>query len=1239
MSLIKILEKHNQLALSNRDKGDRFEKLILGYFKTDPTYTSQIKNIWPWHDFPFRPQNQDLGIDLVAETFSGKFWAIQCKNYDLKRSVKKGNIDSFLEASTRQIFDRKGDKVHFAHAIIVTATDHWGPNATKVIQEERIVKTTKITIADLENAPVDWHSIEKDIYGENAVVKKKVNVFAHQQAAIKNALEHFKHHNRGKLIMACGTGKTYTSLRIAERFRSYHLKQKNVVILYLVPSISLVKQTLNEWSTFASKKIYPICVCSDPRVSQVKQYDAMTESVEDLGNPATTNSEVTSEEVQAGLASAQHELVVIFSTYHSIRVIIDAQKKSKFTFDLAVCDEAHRTAAISQKDTEMSYFRKILDDDLVWSEKRMFMTATPKIYTESAKQQASDKGCDVASMDDEATYGKEFYKIGFGTAVERGLLSDYKVISLEINQNHPTYSLFSHDVLRKYQPEDLAKMVGVISCLGKQVEQDGQKLYDDDPAPMNRSILFTNNISNSKKIKKDFYDLSTEVDLDAVFSDKSKVIKLRTDHVDGGMGILKRSNALKWLEDESANKNECRMLTNVRCLGEGIDVPSLDAAIFWSDKQSEIDVVQAVGRIMRKKEGKKYGYIIIPIFIDIEADQEKEIDLKYKTVWKILRALRAHDDRLDIYINKLRVHKGRSLSHGHGGFDPLVLSVPQGATLFSDEEKQGYIYGKIVNKVGDRMYWDKWVDMIAQIQKKEKERIKEKVKDDKLSFLYGKFVEAVRSSVNIDFGDEDAINLLSDHLVTKPIFNTLFPNYKFSENNEVAKTLEGVIGSLDDFNISAYEERELERFYESVKKRVEGISESAGKQELIKDLYNKYLVKIDTKRSKKLGTVYTPIEIVDFMIQSTDVLLEKYFDKRITNEGVQILDPFTGTGTYITRLLQSGFIEKKDLERKYEKEIWANEIELLPYYVSDVNIESAYQEISESKEYKEFDNMLLIDTFQFGEKSAITKANSFFEDQTSKAKQQHEAKLTLIIANPPYSVIERTSYPQLNKKLKATYGKFGKANVFTGNAYVKAFRWATDKLDEGIIAYITPSSWLTENGGRGIRHHFEKEFHAVYVYDLKGNEYGSNPRGTNVFGIREGISITFLIKKPKRQEKANIYYAAIDENTKKKERLAIIKNTKSVINIDFKRITPNPYDDWLHQRVEFPEHYIPLYAKKGGVITEEGHFFRTYSNGYKTGNDAQLVNFSKVELHKQVESLVAHPPPPPKNFGDAAIGH
>ncbi len=313
----------------------------------------------------------------------------------------------------------------------------------------------------------------------------------------------------------------------------------------------------------------------------------------------------------------------------------------------------------------------------------------------------------------------------------------------------------------------------------------------------------------------------------------------------------------------------------------------------------------------------------------------------------------------------------------------------------------------------------------------------------------------------------------------------------------------------------------------------------------------------------------------------------------------------------------------------------------MPYYVADVNIESAYQEISESTEYKEFNNVLLIDTFQFGEHSAITKANSFFEDQTSKAKQQHEAKLTLIVANPPYSVVKRTNYSQLNQKLKETYGRFDtKSHALTRNAYVKAFRWATDKLEEGIIAYITPSSWLTENGGRGIRHHFEKDFHAVYVYDLKGWEKEKGKLGfvhTGVFDIKQNIAITFLVKKS-HKAKANIYYSSTDGLVKQKEKLTIIKNTKSVIHLDFEKITPNPYDDWVHQRVAFPEDWIPIYAKRGGIITEEGHFFRTYSNGFLTGNDAQQINFSKVELKKQVEGFISQSPPPPKNSGFTVIG-
>ncbi|MCY4298063.1 MAG: N-6 DNA methylase, partial [Flavobacteriaceae bacterium] len=437
---------------------------------------------------------------------------------------------------------------------------------------------------------------------------------------------------------------------------------------------------------------------------------------------------------------------------------------------------------------------------------------------------------------------------------------------------------------------------------------------------------------------------------------------------------------------------------------------------------------------------------------------------------------------------------------------------------------------------------------------------------------------------------------------------------------------------------------ELQKFYERIIDKTKGLETPFQKQGLIKDLYNKFFQKIDSNLSAKLGIVYTPIEIVDFMIHSVDDLLYKEFGKRLTDEKVKVIDPFTGTGSYVVRLLQSGLIQRKDLERKYIKEIYAREINLLAYYTADVNIESTYFDITGVQ--KDYDNILFTDTFQVEEPDVVKgKArqegglSGLLSDNYEKIQSHRNNPVEVIIGNPPYSKIKRANYPQLNQKLRDTYGEFGKSYAFTKNSYVKAFRWATDKLEEGIIAYITPSSWLTENGGRGIRHHFEKEFHAVYVYDLKGERrpstHGFNANG--VFEIKSDVAITFLIKKPKQQGKANIYYAAIDETTKKKEKLDIIKKTASVHHLKFKKITPNKYDDWLNQRVAFPEHYIPIYAKKGGVITEEGHFFRTYSNGYKTGNDAKLVNFSKVELQKQVESLVAHPPP--KNFENVSIGH
>ncbi|MCY4162034.1 MAG: N-6 DNA methylase, partial [Flavobacteriaceae bacterium] len=410
-------------------------------------------------------------------------------------------------------------------------------------------------------------------------------------------------------------------------------------------------------------------------------------------------------------------------------------------------------------------------------------------------------------------------------------------------------------------------------------------------------------------------------------------------------------------------------------------------------------------------------------------------------------------------------------------------------------------------------------------------------------------------------------------------------------------------------------------FYERIIDKTKGLETPFQKQGLIKDLYNKFFQKIDSNLSAKLGIVYTPIEIVDFMIHSVDDLLYKEFGKRLTDEKVRVIDPFTGTGSYVVRLLQSGLIQPKDLERKYTKEIQAREINLLAYYTADVNIESAYYE--RSKELKDYDNIILTDTFQVEETDLAKQdltieklSKSQLSDNFKRIQLQRNSLLEVIIGNPPYSISKTSFHPGLKKKSKETYGRFYESRMFIRNSYIKAFRWATDKLKEGVIAYITPSSWLIDNGGRGIRHHFEQEFHAVYVYDLKGERRPSTHgfNGNSVFEIKSDVAITFLIKNPKRQAKANIYYAAIDEKIKKKEKLDIIKNTQSVINLDFKKITPNAYDDWVDKREEFPGDWIQVYKQKRDV--GEQYFFITDSSGLQTGNDPKQVNFSLDYLLK-----------------------
>ena len=1119
----KILEKYRRNSFSERDKGAKFENLMKRFLQTTPLYTDKFKNVWLWNEFPYRKDlgGKDSGIDLVAETVEGDFWAVQCTCYADDAYINKPAVDSFLATSSREFTNGELKTVRFSNRLWISTTNKWNSEAEKAIQNQN-PPLNRISLYDLESAPIDWEKL--DVYGKKIVAKKIL--YKHQTEAIASAHQYFTAHDRGKLIMACGTGKTFTSLKLVESETN-----GNGLILFLVPSIALLGQTLREWTYQADEGLNPFCVCSDPAVSQSKVNDDDTGgySITDLAVPATTNIDKVAEYLKA--VPLKKGMSVIFSTYQSIEVISKAQEKVNSlkgelcVFDFIVCDEAHRTTGITVKGADDSAFVKVHDNDFLVAKKRLYMTATPRLYREDAKQKAKEAEAFLCSMDDVAIYGDEIYRIGFGKAVDNNLLSDYKVLILTISDKEVT------PILKKIQDnsenpkeistDDVSKLVGCINALSKRMLIDKGLLKDSDPNPMHRAVAFCQNIKNSKKIanlmnigKDDFYNtLSPKV--------RAETVSIEADHVDGGMNAPIREEKLSWLKSTPEAGMDCRMLCNVRCLSEGVDVPTLDAVLFLSARNSQIDVVQSVGRVMRTAPNKKYGYIIIPILVppDVKPEEALDDNDRFKVVWTVLNALRAHDDRFDAYINKIELNKkkqsggGRILIGGSGprtgtGTTPVGDELPptQRTLLLEYDQLKDAIYARMVLKVGNKHYWEQWAKDIGEINERIVRRIREAIKTGVGAREFKKFVESLKENINPSVSEESATEMLSQHIITRPVFEALFENYSFAKSNPVSQSMQKMLEILDGEYLDA-DLQKMEGFYESVKMTVSGIDNIAGKQKIIVDLYDKFFKTALPKTVEKLGIVYTPIEVVDFILNSVEDVLKKEFNRSLTDENVNILDPFTGTGTFISRLITSGIIKSKDLLRKYTKELHANEIVLLAYYIASINIENAFHDTrKDNNNYESFEGICLTDTFQLGESDGSDELKlEMFPENSKRVRSQKKVPLRIIIGNPPYSVGQKAandnaqnqSYPALESRIAETYASGSKAVNKNSlyDSYIKAFRWATDRLDPkngGIIAFVSNGNWVDGNAMDGFRKCIEKEFSVIYVFNLRGNQRTSN---------------------------------------------------------------------------------------------------------------------------------------------------
>jgi len=836
-----LLRSFRDAAKTEREKGTYFERIAVEFIKHDAGMAQEYEDAWLFSDWAAAQgvSARDTGIDVVAKMRDGGVCAIQCKFYREGHRMQKADIDSFFTASGKSPFTRR---------LIIDTTDApWSENADAALDGQQI-ETTRIGLDRLSASPINWAAYLRD---DKVEVAPKKELRPHQIDALAAVRDGLAEADRGKLIMACGTGKTFTGLKIAE-----DLAGPGKQVLFLVPSLALMSQTIREWTIDAAVPLASFAVCSDAQVGKHKKNKDDVAEVEahDLDYPATTNAAKLAAKV-ARVASDR--MTVVFATYQSIQVLSDAQKKHGLPeFDLIICDEAHRTTGATLEGEQESNFVRVHDQAFLAGAKRLYMTATPRVFGDALKSKASEASAVLCSMDDVSLYGETLFTRGFGWAVENGLLTDYKVLVLAVDEQ-----LVSGGVQRRLADEhselkldDATKIIGCYKALTK------QGLRADlltDPLPMKRGLAFCKDIATSKLVQREFGAVVSEY----LASDEGKAVvgdtpplDCRLEHVDGTFNAKARNRCLDWLKEEHGDA-ACRILTNARCLSEGVDVPALDAILFMHPRKSQIDVVQSVGRVMRRAPGKAMGYVILPIGVPAGVEPEDALNdnERYRVVWQILNALRSHDERFDAMINKAdlgvdvsdhieviaisnklptRKPKGGKAGIGHGsaaGDDEDREDTPQGPGVaetqmeFVFDEFSKAIMAKIVKKCGRRDYWEDWAGDIAKIAQAHITRITALVEKPGANerTAFESFLAEVRDDLNDAITEAEAIEMLAQHLITRPVFDALFEGYSFAEANPVSVAMQKVLDALDEHNLEK-EAESLGKFYDSVRRRQPG---------------------------------------------------------------------------------------------------------------------------------------------------------------------------------------------------------------------------------------------------------------------------------------------------------------------------------------------------------------------------------------------------------------------------------
>ncbi len=1240
ISAYTLIKEKLQAIPNSRHKGSLFEK-ISKQFLQEHDSANEYESIELWGDWKLRGKERDRGIDMVITTASKEYIAVQCKFH--QNSISLNDISTFLA----QLQSGVGE-VRFKKGIIIS-TSHLTSEALKAIEQIRStgmgIDIDEITEEDFIYSRIDWEKLDPmQTQGEIPLCDKK-SPRHHQTEAINATKEYFSNpkNTRGKLIMACGTGKTYTSLKIMEA-----LEPK--ITLFLAPSIALLSQTFREYAQEKSEPFYASIVCSDDKVGQSKNEDNDDIKFSELPiKPSTRLEDILSVYEKA---QKENKRFIIFSTYQSALRIKEAQEAGLGAIDLIICDEAHRTVGAmysSNERDDKNAFTLCHSDKNIKAKKRLYMTATPKVYSESSKAKAKEKDNVIYSMDDEEIFGEEIYTLNFSKAIALDLLTDYKVIILAVRKEN--LSGVTNSVNKKISQlkaegtkldkklinnEFVCKIVGTHKGLAKQdlivLDEENKEDSDlkdkKDTFVSQRAINFCKSIQTSKNIKDSFETIMECYD-EELKKKSFKNLKISIDHIDGTMNCKDRLEKLEKLNQ--FQPNTCKVLSNARCLSEGVDVPALDSIVFFDGKSAMVDIIQAVGRVMRKAKRKKRGYIILPIAL--EGSEIKNLDeavnnTNFKNIWKVIKALRSHDPSLvdeATFKEKIKIFGSddeKKQNDEKSLFDAILL-----------QDLADAVYNVMPTKLGDRNYWENFTKKTGNIARTLNNRLK--MIFEKNPEFFHDFLNSLRGNIHSNIKEDEALDMITSHIITKPIFDALFGD---NIKNPIAKALDKMVLKLSTLGLEG-ETKDLKNLYESVKTEAAHAKSQKSQQELIKNLYNTFFKEAFRKQSEKLGIVYTPIEVVDFILRATNGILKKHFHTDFNDQSITIFDPFTGTGSFIARLLskENALISDEALKEKFQKNLFAFDIVLLSYYIALINITQAAQNRDSS--LKNFKNIALTDSLDYLEEKTNKGVLPLYEDlkENKDIKDTIEKQnIRVIIGNPPYSAGAKSendnnqnlSHPKLEKWVYETYGKNSTSrNVgkTTRDTLIQSIRMASDLLkDKGVIGFVVNGSFIDSKSADGFRKCVAKEFSHLYVLNLRGNARtsGENRKkeGDGIFdsGSRATVAIIFFVK-DKSVPNNTIFYYEVGDYLKREAKLNLLAGFENLDSVPFKEITPNDKGDWINQRNDDFEKLIPLKRDKK---LQNDSIFDINSGGVVSDRDPWVYNFSPNTLMQSVQKCI-----------------